>query len=79
MKSRSGYVFQSKNGTWFARVTYTDRQGKRKNVQRKVENKSRGNELLKLVQNSIDNDGSSSIECEGLTLKTSQNTMRSIT
>lgn len=67
MKSRSGYVFQDKKGTWFARVTYTDRNGKRKNIQRKVENKSKGDELLKKLVNSIDADKGASIETEKLT------------
>jgi len=67
MKSRSGYVFQDKKGNWFARVTYTDRNGKRKNIQRKVENKSKGDELLKKLVNSIDNDKGASIETEKLT------------
>ncbi len=69
MKSRSGYVFQDKKGNWFARVTYTDRNGKRKNVQRKVENKSKGDELLKKLVSSIDSDKGASLETEKLTFK----------
>ena len=70
MKSRTGYVFQNnKSGAWFARVTYTDRNGKRKNIQRKVENKSKGDELLKKLIHSIENEGASSIETEKLTFK----------
>ncbi len=68
MKSRTGYVFQNeKTNKWFARVTYTDRNGKRRNIQRQVENKSKGNELLKELIHSIENDGASSIEAEKLT------------
>jgi integrase len=68
MKSRTGYVFQNKKtGVWFARVTYTDRNGKRKNLQRKVENKSKGDELLKKLVHTLDNEGSTSIEAEKLT------------
>lgn len=68
MKSRTGYVFQNeKTKTWYARVTYTDRHGKRKNIQRKVENKSKGDELLKKLVHKIDNEGASSIEVEKLT------------
>ncbi|HST51590.1 MAG TPA: site-specific integrase [Pyrinomonadaceae bacterium] len=69
MKSRSGYVFHDKKGNWFARVTYTDRNGKRKNIQRKVENKSKGDELLKKLVNSIDSDRGASVEAEKLTFK----------
>jgi integrase len=69
MKSRSGYVFQDKKGIWFARVTYTDRNGKRKNIQRKVENKSKGDELLKKLVHSIDNDKGATLETEKLTFK----------
>jgi hypothetical protein len=68
MKSRKGYVFHNKEtGAWYARVIYTDRSGKRKNIQRKVENKSKGDELLKTLVHSIENDGASSIEAEKLT------------
>src|SRR5918993_4347734 len=68
MKSRKGYVFQNKGtGAWYARVTYTDRNGKRKNIQSKVENKSKGDELLKSLIYSIENDGASTIEAEKLT------------
>lgn len=68
MKSRTGYVFQNeKTGTWYARVTYTNRSGKRKNIQRKVENKSKGDELLKKLVHKIDNEDASSIEVEKLT------------
>lgn len=68
MKSRTGYVFQNKEtGSWYARVTFTDRNGKRKNIQRKVENKSRGDELLKKLIHTIENEGASAIEVEKLT------------
>lgn len=68
MKSRTGYVYKNeKTGIWFARVTYTDKNGKRKNIQRKVENKTKGDELLKKLIHKIDNDGASSIELEKLT------------
>ncbi len=65
MKSRTGYVFQNKRtGTWYARVTFTDKSGKRKNIQRKVENKSKGDEFLKNLIHRLDTEGESSLEAE---------------
>jgi integrase len=67
MKSRTGYVFKNeKSGKWFARVTYTERSGKRKNIQRTVENKSKGDELLKELIHKLDKEGASSIGNEKL-------------
>lgn len=72
MKPRTGYVYQNKStGTWYARITYTDRSGKRKNIQRKVENKSKGSELLKKLVHTLDTEGTAAIEAEKLTLSKS--------
>jgi hypothetical protein len=33
-KARTGYVFKDRNGCWWARLTFTDEAGKRRNVKR---------------------------------------------
>jgi integrase len=68
MKSRTGYVYQNKKtGTWFARVTITDENGKRKNVQRKVENVTEGNQWLKKFVAKLNDNGSKAIDAETIT------------
>ena len=56
MKERKGYVF-NENGKWFARVTFTDATGKRRNVKRTAKTKSEAKELLKKVTRQIDDEG----------------------
>ncbi|MGI8885252.1 MAG: hypothetical protein ACR2IA_13535 [Pyrinomonadaceae bacterium] len=53
MKARKGYVFQVKNGIWYARFTYTDNGGKRRNVKRRANIKSHGEEILKELKNGV--------------------------
>lgn len=68
MKSRTGYVYQNeKTGTLFARVTITDSSGKRKNVQRKVESITEGNQWLKKLVVELDDSGASFIDAERIT------------
>lgn len=57
MKSRKGYVYQEKNGSWFARITFTDNSGKRRNIKRSAKNKSDGEEVLKKLINEFDSGG----------------------
>ena len=68
MKSRTGYVFKdNRSGSWYARVTYTDNRGKRRDIKRRVESKSKGSELLKTLVHEFDNGGRAAIDAEKLT------------
>jgi hypothetical protein len=66
MKSRTGYVYQEKE-TWYARLTYTDNGGHRKNIKRKVENKTHGYQVLKQLVQTLEKSGPKAIEAEKLT------------
>jgi integrase len=70
MKTRTGYVYQdTKTGFWYARVTYTDSTGRRKDVKRRADNKTNAHTLLKKLINTLDTGGGSAIEAEKLTFK----------
>ncbi len=62
MKARKGYVFQVKNGIWYARFTDTDNSGKHRNVKRCANNKSHSSEILKQLINEFDNGGAEQLD-----------------
>lgn len=64
MKTRKGYVYQEKNGAWFARFNYTDNSGKRRNVKRRAENKTHGEEVLKKLLQDFDCGGIAQLDAE---------------
>jgi len=68
MKTRKGYVFFDKQTqSWKARFTYTDNNGKRKYIKRRVESKSQGEEILKKLIHTFENEGRSSIDADNIT------------
>jgi integrase len=68
MKSRKGYVFQTENGSWYARFTYTDKGGKRRNVKRTAKNKSQAESLLKELVREFDVGGEEQLCATRITL-----------
>lgn len=67
MKSTKGYVYQEKNGDWYARLTYTDNSGRRRNIKRKANNKSHGDEVLKDLIRDFDSGGAEKIDAAKIT------------
>ncbi len=39
-KERTGSIYKNKNGNWYARITFTCSNGKRKDVKRKAKDKT---------------------------------------
>lgn len=69
MKARKGYVYFDKNtDSWKARFTYTDNTGKRKNVKRKANSKSHGEEVLKQLIRTYDSGGGAALAAEKVTM-----------
>lgn len=66
MKERRGYIaeIKGKDGkvTLYARVTYTDSQGKRKNLKKRVYTRTEGKEWLKKKVREIDDHGTAHLE-----------------
>ncbi len=61
VKERTGYVFEDK-GKWFARITITGENGKRRNIKRTAKSKADAKELLKKLTRQIDDDGIQAVE-----------------
>ena len=67
-KSRTGYVFEDNKGRVWARFTYTDEiTGKRHNVKRRAENRTKGRELLKDLIRDLDDNGVRAVQADRLT------------
>lgn len=54
-KERKGYVGKTKQDKWFARVTITDKNGKRRNIVKYGKDKIEAKNILKLLKREIDN------------------------
>jgi integrase len=66
-KDRSGYIFQNKNGAWYARTTITDASGKRRNVKRRAKDKREAKEILKSILRKIEAEGRQTVDYAKLT------------
>lgn len=65
-RERSGYVYE-KDGSWYARITFTNEQGKRRDIKRKANNKTEAKKLLNALLHELENKGCQSIETSRLT------------
>jgi hypothetical protein len=61
-KERRGYVRKNKQGKWFARITITDKNGKRKNIVRFGKDKIEAKNILKLLNREIDDSDRNFVE-----------------
>ncbi|HMV83695.1 MAG TPA: site-specific integrase [Blastocatellia bacterium] len=69
-RQRTGYVWYWKERkSWYARLTFTDASGKRRNVCRSVENKTEGNKLLKQLIRDLEDNGEKALDSEKLTFR----------
>lgn len=68
MKSRTGYVYQDKKTkSWYARVCYTQANGKRTSIKRRVDSKSLGNEVIKRFIEMFESGGRKAFDAEKIT------------
>jgi integrase len=67
MNDRSGYVFQNKQGAWYARTTITDATGKRRNIKRRAKDKRDAKEILKRILHQLEAEGSQFADTSSLT------------
>lgn len=64
---RSGYVFQNKQGAWYARTTITDSSGKRRNIKRRAKDRKDAKAILKRLLQQLDVEGSKFADTSSLT------------
>ena len=67
-RERKGFVFEREPGTWYARVTLTDQNGKRRDLWRKGDNKTEAKELLKKLVRDLEDSNNTVIEGNKITL-----------
>ena len=65
-KSKSGSIY-NRNGDLYARVTFTDRSGKRKQKWRKANNRTHAKELIKEMLRDLDDHGPEVFDTEKMT------------
>lgn len=69
-KQKEGYVwYWRERKSWYARITYTDASGKRRNICRAVENKTAGYQLLKKLKRELEDHGEKKIDAEKMTFR----------
>ena len=61
-KERTGYVGKDKQGKWFARLTLTGTNGKRRNLARRAASKPEAKQILKALVRQIEGDGEKVID-----------------
>jgi integrase len=66
-KDRTGYVGKDKKGRWFARVTVTDDNGKRRNIAKRAKDRRDAKAVLKGILRDLDVEGSRSVDLARLT------------
>jgi len=68
MKTRTGYTYKDKRtGFWYARLTYTDDHGKRRDIKKRGDSKADANAVIKKLINTLDAGGHGAIQAEKLT------------
>jgi len=67
-RERTGKIFEREKGVWYARVTFIDQAGKRRDIWRKGDNKSHARELVKDLLRKVDESDGAFIEGEKLSL-----------
>jgi integrase len=66
-KERTGSIYRNKNGNWYARITFTCSDGKRKDIKRKAKDKTKAKEILKVLLRRLEDEGEDVIDASKMT------------
>ncbi|HEX8288748.1 MAG TPA: tyrosine-type recombinase/integrase [Pyrinomonadaceae bacterium] len=66
-KQRNGYTFENK-GKWYARITFTDNNGKRRNIKRTCLNEADAKKTLKSILRELEDEGEQIFDTANLTV-----------
>jgi integrase len=66
-KERTGYTYMDSGGRWYARVTFTNEQGKRQDIKRSAESEKDAKKNLKGLLRELEDRGERSLEAEKMT------------
>src|ERR671938_1559318 len=61
-KERTGYTYQDSNGRWYARITFTNEQGIRRDIKRSARDEKAANKALKSLVRELEDNGERSLE-----------------
>lgn len=66
-KERTGYTYQDNNGRWYARITFTNEQGLRRDIKRSAEDEKAARKALKSLVRELEDKGERSLETANMT------------
>jgi hypothetical protein len=66
-KPNTGYVFKDKYNRWFARTSYVDQTGKRRNVKKVARDRMHAKEVLKKILREMEDHGTKFVEAAKMT------------
>jgi integrase len=66
-KERSGYTYQDCNGRWYARLTFTNEQGKRRDIKRRAESEKAAKKTLTELLREVEDVGLKILDASTLT------------
>ena len=61
-KERTGYTYQDNNGRWYARITFTNEQGIRRDIKRSAKDEKAAGKALKSLVRELEDNGERSLE-----------------
>ena len=61
-KERTGYTYQDNNGRWYARITFTNEQGIRRDIKRSAKDEKAAGKTLKSLVRELEDNGERSLE-----------------
>ncbi|MGB9178016.1 MAG: hypothetical protein WCB68_02120 [Pyrinomonadaceae bacterium] len=66
-KERTGYTYKDSGGRWYARVTFTNEQGIRRDIKRSAESEKGAKKALKAMLRELEDTGERSLENASMT------------
>lgn len=66
-KERTGYTYQDSNKRWYARITFTNEQGVRRDIKRSAESEKAAKKALKALLRELEDNGERSLENANMT------------
>jgi integrase len=66
-KERTGYTYQDNSGRWYARITFTNEQGIRRDIKRSAEDERAARKALKSLVRELEDKGERSLEKANMT------------
>ena len=67
MKTKGYIYYEKRENCWYARVTLTDKNGKRRNLKKKARDRAEAKEKLKALSRQIEDEGNKVIDTNQMT------------